>query len=63
MSISAIAAMDIKVHRQVVSSFTASPRHEVLRFLSAVKADCQAKKMAWQVYHATMRDAKKMGLI
>lgn len=61
--LSTIAVMDIKVHHQVVRSFTASPRHEVLRFLSAVKADCQSRKLAWQVYRAVKRDALKMGLI
>ncbi len=61
--LSAVAVMDQKVHRQIVSSFTASPRHEVLRFLSTVKGDCRDRKIAWQVYHAVKRDARKMGLI
>lgn len=64
--ISTTAVLDIKVNTAEIASYCPSVKGDsvsAMRFLSALRLECEHKRMAWQVYRAVKRDAKKAGLI
>lgn len=66
MSLSAVAVMDIKSTTATIRSYSTDVRGDqksALRFLSNLRMECEQKRMAWQVYNAVKREAKKAGLI
>lgn len=66
MSLSAAAVMDIKSTTTAIRSYSIDVRGDqraAMRFLSALRLECEQKRMAWQVYNAVKREAKKAGLI
>ena len=64
--ISAVAVMDIRATTATSRSYSIDVRGDqksAQRFLSALRMECEQKRMAWQVYRAVKREAKKAGLI
>lgn len=64
--ISSAAVMDIRSNKAAINSYSPEFRGDIKaaqRFLSALRMECEQKRMAWQVYRAVKREAKKAGLI
>lgn len=64
--ISAVAVMDIKATTASIRSYSPDVRGDqksAHRFLSNLRQECEQRRMAWEVYRAVKRDAKKLGLI
>jgi hypothetical protein len=64
MSLSAVAVCDIKVARIELEEVRRDRKPDsIVRFLAALKKQAQGRVIAWQVYNATKRAAKRAGLI
>lgn len=64
--LSTSAVLDIKVNAAHIRSFDQNIRGDqksAVRYLSALKLECEQRRIAWQVYRAVKRDAKRIGLI
>lgn len=63
---STAAVMDIRSNKAAINSYSPEFRGDIKaaqRFLLALRKECEERRMAWQVYRAVKREAKKAGLI
>lgn len=64
--LSQVATLDLKVAQAEVRQFQPELKGHAkaaTRYLALLKEDCVQGRIAWQVYRAVKRDAKRMGLI
>ncbi len=64
--LSQAAHLDLKVASAEIREFQPGFRGDAkaaTRYLSALKQDCVNGRIAWQIYRAVKRQAKRMGLV